>query len=88
MNKTEYQSQLHKSYIMSYQAYLDNIKTLTGMTPEDFKLQLETEGFLLSKLKATDLVNWLNDNYELGQGHSMAIWAEFKSKGWLIDTKK
>ena len=79
---------LEQSNIMSYQAYLDNIKTLTGMTPEDFKLQLETEGFLLSKLKATDLVKWLNDNYDLGQGHSMAIWAEFKSKGWLIDTKK
>ena len=73
---------------MSYQAYLDNIKTLTGMTPEDFKLQLEIEGFLLSKLKATDLVNWLNENYGLGQGHSMAIWAEFKSKGWLKDAKK
>jgi len=71
---------------MSYQAYLDNIKTLTGMTPEDFKMQLETEGIHLSKIKATDLVNWLKDNYKLGQGHSMAIWAEFKSKGWLKDS--
>jgi len=88
MNKTEYQSQLHKSYNMSNQAYLQNIKILTGMTPEDFNLQLEIEGFPLSKLKATDIVNWLNDNYELGQVHSMAIWAEFKSKGWLKDTKK
>ena len=71
---------------MSYQAYLDNIKTLTGMTPEDFKMQLEIEGIHLSKIKATDLVNWLKDNYKLGQGHSMAIWAEFKSKGWLKDS--
>ena len=47
---------------MSYQAYLDNIKTLTGMTPEDFKMQLETEGIHLSKIKATDLVNWLKDS--------------------------
>jgi L-rhamnose isomerase len=73
---------------MSFQAYLDNIKAKTGKTPEDFKKQLEKEKLFTPALKATDLVNWLKDKYELGHGHSMAIWAVFKSKGWVTDTKK
>jgi hypothetical protein len=37
--------------IMSFQAYLDNIKTKTGKTPEDFKRQLQKENYwiLISK---------------------------------------
>jgi hypothetical protein len=73
---------------MSFQAYIDNIQAKTGKTPEDFKNELETEGILKPDLKATELVNWLKENYELGHGHSMAIWAVFKSKGWVAETKK
>ena len=73
---------------MSFQAYIDNIKAKTGKTPEDFKKLLEKEGLLKSKFKASDLVNWLKDNFDLGHGHSMAIWAVFKSKGWVQDIKK
>lgn len=73
---------------MSFQAYIDNIKAKTGKTPEDFKTQLEKEGRLKAGFKATDLVNWLKDNYDLGHGHSMSIWAVFKSKGWVEDPKK
>ena len=73
---------------MLFQAYLDNIKAKTGKTPEDFKKQLEKAGLLKAGFKATELVNWLKDNYELGHGHSMAIWAVFKSKGWAGDKKK
>jgi hypothetical protein len=73
---------------MSFQAYIDNIKAKTGKTPDDIKQQLEKDGLLNADLKATQLVKWLKDNYELGQGHSMAIWAVFKSKGWLSDKKK
>lgn len=73
---------------MSFQAYIDNIKLKTGKTPEEFKAQLQKEGLLQSELKATDLVNWLKKNYDLGHGHSMAIWAVFKSKGWVKDPKK
>ena len=36
---------------MSFQAYLDNIKTKTGKTPEDFKMQLQKE-IALTLLKA------------------------------------
>ena len=70
---------------MSFQAYLDNIKAKTGKSPEDFKNQLEKEGVLNPEMKAKELVNWLSENYELGHGHSMAIWAVFKSKGWVND---
>jgi len=49
---------------------------------------LEKEGLLKPNFKATDLVNWLKDNFEVGHGHSMAIWAVFKSKGWVQDIKK
>lgn len=73
---------------MSFQAYIDNIKVKTGKTPEDFKKQLDKEGWLKPDMKATELVNWLKENYELGHGHSMAIWEYFKSKGWVNDPKK
>jgi hypothetical protein len=73
---------------MSFQAYIDNIEAKTGKTPEDFKKQLQKDGLLNAELKATELVNWLKDNYELGHGHAMAIWAVFKSKGWVADKKK
>lgn len=70
---------------MSFQAYIDNIITKTGKTPEDFKNQVEQEGILRSDMKATELVLWLKENYQLGHGHAMAIWAVFKSKGWVKD---
>ena len=68
---------------MSFQAYLDNIKAKTGKAPEDFKKQLENEKLLTPGLKASELVRWLRDRFNLGHGHSMAIWAVFKSKGWV-----
>lgn len=73
---------------MSFQAYIDNIKTKTGKTPEEFKDQLEKSGLLSPDFKAGDLVKWLKENYELGHGHSMAIWAVFKNEGWVVDKKK
>jgi len=73
---------------MSFQAYIDNIKTKTGKTPEDFKKQLQKEKLLNPDLKAADLVNYLKTNFDLGHGHSMAIWAVFKSNGWVQDPKK
>jgi Domain of unknown function (DUF4287) len=73
---------------MSFQAYIDNIKAKTGKTPEDFNKQMEKEGVLKPEMKASEFVNWLKDNYESGHGHSMSIWAVFKSKGWVTDKKK
>ena len=68
---------------VSFQAYLDNIKTKTGKTPEDFKSLAKKAGVYRSDMKAGELVAWLKKEFDLGHGHSMAIWAVFKQKGWV-----
>jgi hypothetical protein len=73
---------------MSFQAYLDNIKAKTGKTPDDFKKLAEKKGLLKPGFKASQLVEWLKQDHDLGHGHSMAIWAVFKDKGWVEDPKK
>lgn len=70
---------------MSFQAYIDNIRTKTGKTPEDFRLLAEKKGFMVNgqlnpRTKATEITNWLKDEFELGHGHAMAIYASFKGK--------
>ncbi len=73
---------------MSFQAYMDNIKGKTGKTPEDLKAELDKEGIFNPDMKATELVHWLKEHYDLGHGHAMAVWAYFKSKDWVSDPKK
>ncbi len=73
---------------MSFQAYIDNIKAKTGKTPGDFRDLLAEQGLLNPDMKTGELVAWLKENFELGHGHSMAIWAEFKSNGWVNDSSK
>ena len=68
---------------MSFQAYLDNIKAKTGKTPEDFRKLAAKAGVYSPAMKASELVAWLKKDFELGQGHSMAIWKVFKDKGWV-----
>lgn len=68
---------------MSFQAYLDNIKTKTGKGPEEFKVLAEKNGFLEKgklkpNVKAGEIVTWLKKDFDLGHGHSMAIFALFK----------
>lgn len=70
---------------MSFQAYIDNIKAKTGKTPDDFKKLAEEKGFLESgelkkTVKATEITAWLKDEFGLGHGHAMAIYATFKGK--------
>lgn len=70
---------------MSFQAYIDNIKTKTGKTPEDFKKLAEQKGFLekgkiKATVKATEITDWLKKDFGLGHGHAMAIYAVFKGK--------
>lgn len=68
---------------MSFQAYLDNIQTKTGKSPEDFFKLAEKRGFLKNKtlqpgVKASQIVDWLKKDFQLGHGHAMAIYALFK----------
>jgi hypothetical protein len=70
---------------MSFQAYIDNIKAKTGKTPDDFKKLAEEKGFLqngalVKTVKATAITDWLKEDFALGHGHAMAIYATFKAK--------
>jgi hypothetical protein len=68
---------------MTFQAYLDNIRTKTGKTPEQLKALAAKAGVYSRDMKAGALVAWLKKEFDLGHGHSMAVWAVFKSKGWV-----
>lgn len=68
---------------MSFQAYIDNIHKKTGKTPEDFKNLATEKGFIVDgeiTVKATQITNWLKEEFELGHGHAMAIYASLKGK--------
>jgi len=68
---------------MSFQAYLDNIRKKTGKSPDDFKKLATAKGFLEKgklkpEVKAGQIVQWLKQDFDLGHGHAMAIYALFK----------
>ncbi|MBX7153951.1 MAG: DUF4287 domain-containing protein [Bacteriodetes bacterium] len=65
---------------MSFQAYIDNIKAKTGKTPDDFYKIAEQKGLLAPGTKTGEIVAWLKEDFDLGHGYSMAIYATFKSK--------
>ncbi|MDB4919658.1 DUF4287 domain-containing protein [Mucilaginibacter sp.] len=65
---------------MSFQGYLNTIKEKTGKGPDDFRQLAAEKGFtqkgdLAPGLKAADIVKWLREDFELGHGHAMAIYA-------------
>lgn len=57
---------------MSFQAYLDNIETKTGKTPQQFIDEARARGYG-ADTKSGEIVQWLADDYELGRGHAMAL---------------
>ena len=70
---------------MSFHAYLKNIQEKTGKSPSDFQKLAEQRGYienglLKPNIKAGEIVEWLKKEYELGHGHSMAIYALLKGK--------
>ncbi len=67
---------------MSFDAYINNIRAKTGKTPDDFHVLAQEKGLTGPAVKATQLVDWLKRDFELGHGHAMAIWAVFKRNGW------
>lgn len=70
---------------MSFQAYLDNIQAKTGKSPADLKQLANDKGFaedgkLKAGVKAGQIIEWLKTDFDLGHGHSMAIYALLKGK--------
>jgi len=60
---------------MTFQAYIDNVKAKTGKTPAQLEASAEKAGVFSPDMKAGDLVAWPKKEFDLGHGHSMAIWA-------------
>lgn len=71
---------------MSFQAYLDNIETKTGLTPRQFMELAHERGLDTPTTKATQIVEWLKTDYDLGRGHAMALVHVIKN-GPTIDPK-
>ena len=57
---------------MSFQAYLDNIETKTGLTPRQF-IGLASEKGFGPGTKATPILEWLKADYNLSRGYGMAL---------------
>ena len=63
---------------MSFQGYLKTIKEKTGKDATDFRALAEQKGFANNgtlTAKAGEITQWLKEDFELGHGHSMAIYA-------------
>jgi Domain of unknown function (DUF4287)/Domain of unknown function (DUF5655) len=58
---------------MSFQAYIENIKAKTGLSPDDFVRLAGEKGLLGKDVKAARVLDWLREDYGLGRGHGMAI---------------
>ena len=58
---------------MSFQAYLDNIQTKTGKTPNEFIAMAKAKGYDDPATKAGVIIDWLKEDFDLGRGHAMAL---------------
>ena len=68
---------------MSFQGYLKSIQSKTGKSAADFRALAAHKGFtdgdkLKEGVKASDILSWLKDDFALGHGHAMAIYALLK----------
>ncbi|KZE43197.1 DUF4287 domain-containing protein [Microbacterium sp. T32] len=57
---------------MSFQAYLDAVEKKTGLTPRQLVDLAQERGFGPGT-KATPILEWLKEDYDLGRGHGMAL---------------
>ncbi|CAN5134333.1 DUF4287 domain-containing protein [soil metagenome] len=69
---------------MSFQAYLDNIETKTGKTPNEFIALAKEKGFS-TDTKAGSIVTWLKEEFGLGHGYAMAMAKVIKSGATISD---
>ena len=70
---------------MSFQAYLDTIKARTGKSPDDLRALADAKGLsdagrLKPGIKAAQVIDWLKQDFDLGRGHAMAIYALLSGK--------
>lgn len=70
---------------MSFQAYLDNIEAKTGKSPDEFKAMALARGYcdqagLRKGVRASEILDWLKQDFDLGRGHGMALVAMLKGK--------
>ncbi|CAN5544870.1 DUF4287 domain-containing protein [soil metagenome] len=70
---------------MSFQAYLDAAETKTGRTPQELLDLARAHGFG-AETKAGEILAWLEDDFDLGRGHGMALVHVIKN-GPEIDAK-
>ena len=70
---------------MSFQAYLDNIETKTGKTPNELIALANQKGFS-ADTKAGDIIAWLKEDFDLGRGHAMALVHVIKNGDKISDT--
>lgn len=69
---------------MSFQAYLDNIEAKTGKTPNELIDLAHAKGFD-KNTKASEIVNWLKQDFDLGRGHAMALVHVIKNGAIISD---
>jgi hypothetical protein len=70
---------------MTFKAYIDNIQTRTGKTPDDFRRLAEQKGFMQGGairkgVKAGEIIDWLKEDFGLGRGHAMAVYAVLQGR--------
>lgn len=69
---------------MSFQAYLDAIETKTGRTPADLLAAARERGYG-PETRAGEVVQWLEDDHQLGRGHAMAFFHVLKNGPTISD---
>lgn len=69
---------------MSFQAYLDNIETKTGKTPNDFIVLASAKGFD-KNTKSGEIIVWLKTEFDLGHGHAAAMTQVIKHGAKISD---
>jgi uncharacterized protein YcnI len=68
---------------VTFEAYMNNIRTKTGKVPKDFFDEAVASGILRPDTKTMEFVAWLKQSSGLGHGHAMAVWEAFKRNGWI-----
>lgn len=70
---------------MSFQTYIKNIEEKTRKSRSDFENLAAEKGFtdegkVKKGIKATEIINWLKADFELGHGHATAMYAYLNGK--------